>query len=99
MREFQDQEGKDWVATVGKREGLDFKGRYYFVLRPRDGDEGEAVELTDVRWNSEKTARRTLETMSDVELRRRLRSARGRATSPTSPMGALPTRTEASTED
>jgi len=82
MREFQDEAGRRWVATVRKREGLDFKGRYYFGARPEDEGEGEVV-LTDVRWNSEKTARRTLETMSDVELRRRLRSARGRAKSMT----------------
>ncbi len=83
MREFKDHEGRDWLAGIEKREGLNFKGRYHLVLRPRGGEEGDEVELTDVRWNSEKTARRTLETMSGVELRRRLRSARGRATSPT----------------
>jgi len=83
MREFKDHEGRDWEATIRTREGLDFKGRYHLVLRHRGAEEDDEVELTDVRWNSEKTARRTLETMSDVELRRRLRSARGRATSPT----------------
>ena len=43
----------------------------------RAGD--DEVSLDDVRWNSERSAARTLETMSVVELRRRLRSARGRA--------------------
>jgi len=38
------------------------------------------VELRDIRWNSERSARRTLDTMSVVELRRRLRSAEGRGT-------------------
>jgi hypothetical protein len=78
MREFKDESGVAWEATVGFREGPDFKGRYFFVARPVSG-EGPEVILSDVRWNTEKTARRTLETMSDVELRRRLRSARGRA--------------------
>jgi hypothetical protein len=76
MREFTDGAGAGWVATVRERPGPDYKGRYYFFLEPRAG--GEGVALTDVRWNSERTAQRTLETMSEVELRRRLRSALGR---------------------
>ena len=76
MREFTDGEGNAWVATVRERSGPDYKGRYYFFLEPRGG--GEGVALIDVRWNSERTAQRTLETMSEVELRRRLRSAVGR---------------------
>jgi hypothetical protein len=78
MREFEDNEGRTWAATVREVDGPDYKGRFHFVLRPAD-DEGEAVELTDIQWNSERTARRTLETMSVSELRRRLRSAVGRA--------------------
>lgn len=85
MRSFQDHEGRRWVADVASREGMDFKGRYYWVMRPEEGGEEEAVFLHDIRWNSERTARRTLETMSEVELRRRLRSALGRARSPTRP--------------
>ncbi|MBW3535234.1 MAG: hypothetical protein KY453_08480 [Gemmatimonadetes bacterium] len=78
MREFEDEQGRAWVADVRERPSQDYKGRYYFALAPRDGGEADVVALLDVRWNSERTARRTLETMSDVELRRRLRSARGR---------------------
>ena len=77
MREFQDEHGVSWVATVAFREGPDYKGAFHFVMTPAEG--GDPVELKDIRWNSERTARRTLETMSVVELRRRLRSARGRA--------------------
>ena len=80
-REFQDERGVAWLAGVRERPGLDFKGRFYFVAAPKDGtsppDERE-VWLRDVRWNSEATARRTLRTMSGVELRRRLREARAR---------------------
>jgi hypothetical protein len=43
---------------------------------------GGDVALVDVRWNSERTAERTLATMSVVELRRRLRSAQGRQATP-----------------
>jgi hypothetical protein len=88
VRTFQDEDGQRWVASVGFRPGRDYQGRYFFVVR-REGDAdggtgdglggGEGLPLPEIRWNSEKTARRTLETMSDVELRRRLRSARGRA--------------------
>lgn len=81
MREFTDQDGRGWVAEVGAQDGPDYKGRYHFVLHPADG-QGEAVRLVDVRWNSERTARRTLDTMSVTELRRRLRSALGRASAP-----------------
>lgn len=86
MREFEDRDGNRWVATVRERPGRDYKGRYYFFLRPEDGGEEDGVALVDVRWNSLKTAERTLETMSGVELRRRLRSARGRSPSPGPPV-------------
>jgi hypothetical protein len=78
VREFIDEQGRAWTADIEGREGLDYQGRFHFVARPADGS-GEPVGLEDVRWNSEHTARRTLETMSDVELRRRLRSARNRS--------------------
>ena len=80
MRTFVDDKGNRWVAEVRERDGDDYKGRYWFVLSPDDAGSGPGeVELTDVRWNSLKTAKRTLLTMSETELRRRLRSASGRA--------------------
>jgi hypothetical protein len=82
MREFTDSEGRTWFASVAEEMGTDYKGRLYLVFRPVSGDEGDAVELRDVRWNSERTARRTIGTMSIVELRRRLRSAVGRSQAP-----------------
>jgi hypothetical protein len=78
MRNFDDRSGIPWTAYVVERPGSDYKGRFQLVLR-RSAGSGEEVPLDDVRWNSERTARRTLETMSVVELRRRLRSALGRA--------------------
>jgi hypothetical protein len=78
MRQFKDADGAVWTATVRERVGPDYKGRYRLWLEPADG--GDGVALLDVRWNSERTAERTLATMSEVELRRRLRSALGRAT-------------------
>ncbi len=79
MRSFRDEGGRTWIATVSERPGYDYKGRYSFVFAPEDEEGGEPVELADVRWNSLRTAQRTLATASGVELRRRLRSARGRA--------------------
>ena len=79
MREFADENGRIWVGTIQEEAGLDYKGRFYFVFRPDGEDDGDRVSLTDVRWNSQRTAARTLRTMSDVELRRRLRSALGRS--------------------
>ena len=76
MREFKDSDGALWTAAVKERTGPDYKGRWYFWAEPVGGGEGAA--LLDVRWNSERTAERTLATMSEVELRRRLRSAMGR---------------------
>lgn len=79
MRDFADHQGRAWTASVAEEGGDDYKGRHFFVMRPADG-KGPDVALVDVRWNTERTAQRTLATMSDVELRRRLRSALGRGT-------------------
>lgn len=85
MREFEDREGRSWVATVRERPGPDYKGQFYFYVRPEEGAEEDGVALLDVRWNSRRTAERTLDTMSGVELRRRLRQALGRRRSPMNP--------------
>ena len=77
MKTFTDAAGRTWQAFVREESGTDYKGRYHMVLKPEDGADQE-YPLEDVRWNTERTARRTLETMSDFELRRRLRSALGR---------------------
>lgn len=79
MREFTDEHGNRWLARVDGREGLDYQGRYHLVMEPLEAGDGDSVALEDVRWNSLDYARYTLESTSDVELRRRLRSARGRS--------------------
>jgi len=78
MRTFQDETGATWVAGVRERAGDDYKGRFCLVMAQEGGRPGDEVGLDDVCWNSEKTAKRTLLTMSDTELKRRLRSAAGR---------------------
>ncbi len=77
MRSFRDAKGTEWIASFEREEGGDYKGRYALALAPASGKEG-AARLSEVRWNSPKTAERTLATMSLFELRRRLRSARSR---------------------
>jgi len=80
MKEFTDTDGRRWIATAEEDQGPDYKGRHHMVLTPAEG--GAAIALEDVRWNSERTARRSIETMSVVELRRRLRAADGRHIQP-----------------
>ena len=79
MRDFADANGRAWHASALEEQGTDYKGRLYLVLSPVEGGDEQAVTLDDVRWNSERAARRSLETMSVVELRRRLRQALGRS--------------------
>jgi hypothetical protein len=81
LRNFTDAAGRSWQASIREEAGTDYKGRFYLVLSPGDRS-AEELPLEDVRWNSERTARRSIETMSEVELRRRLRSALGRAGAP-----------------
>lgn len=78
MRQFSDAEGHSWIATAVTSETTDYKGRYHLVMM---AEGGARVQLEDVRWNSERSARRTIDSMSEVELRRRLRSATGRGPS------------------
>ena len=77
MKEFTDSDGRSWTAEAVAEDTLDYTGRYHLVMRPADGS--DPVELRDIRWNNERTARRSIETMSTTELRRRLRSATRRS--------------------
>lgn len=83
MRKFADDQGKRWTASVSERHDLDYKGRYSLVLLAEGEGEEEPIPLIDVRWNTKRNAERALEVMSEIELRRRLRSALGRAGAPT----------------
>ena len=75
MRTFEDDQGQSWVADVGEESGGDYKGRYYLTLRLREGDDGDVLPLSEIRWNSRQTAERTVQTMSEWELRRKVRAA------------------------
>lgn len=69
-----DEGGGTWSAGFAAEDGPDYKGRFY-MLFTRDG---VLAPLHDVRWNSEDIARRTLNSMSRGELRRRLKLALSR---------------------
>jgi hypothetical protein len=79
MREFQDEKGGVWLASIEERDGEDYKGRYCLRFSEKGASGSEGLTVEDVRWNSPKTAERTLATMSVVELRRRLKIGLGRA--------------------
>ena len=78
VRRFTDDDGQLWRAFAVAESTGDYKGRFYLALSPDAEAETEALHLPEVRWNSLDTAERTLRTMSEVEMRRRLRSALGR---------------------
>ncbi|HET9950064.1 MAG TPA: hypothetical protein VFQ22_14165 [Longimicrobiales bacterium] len=89
MRIFKDASGREWRASARQLDGPDYKGRFYMVIEPAAGGDGPVLELPEVRWNSERTARRTLETMSVFELRRRLRWAQDRVAAWSAGRGAV----------
>lgn len=90
MKLFTAEDGREWVATAREEDTPRHHGRWYLVLRPADG-QGTDLALPEIRWKNQNTAQRTLETMSEFELRRRLRMAARRHETPgmdRSPFGA-----------
>lgn len=81
MKKFTGGDGREWVATAREEDTPRHHGRWYLVLHPGDNG-GPELALPEVRWKSRHTAERTLQTMSDFELRRRLRMAGRRHSSP-----------------
>lgn len=81
MRRFTDEQGRGWVATALEEDTPRHHGRWYLVLHPADGS-GPELMLPEVRWQSRHTAERTLVTMSEFELLRRLRIASRRHDAP-----------------
>jgi hypothetical protein len=79
MRIFEDEGGREWTASVVEREDQDYKGRYSLLLLSQGESGEERVSLREVCWNSERAAEKALQLLSETELKRRLRSAVGRA--------------------
>ena len=74
MKEFKDEQGRSWVATALRETTERHHGVWYLVFHP-SGDPARHLDVDEVRWQTEATAARTLRTMSEFELRRRLKTA------------------------
>jgi hypothetical protein len=81
MKTFTGEDGREWVATAVQEDAPRHHGRWFMVLRAADAPDVELV-LPEVRWQSRHTAERSIRTMSEFELRRRLRMAANRLESP-----------------
>jgi hypothetical protein len=71
MREFVDVNGDAWVATALEEDTPRHHGRWFLVFHPR-GDDQRWLPMPEVRWQNRPTAERTLRTMGEFELRRRI---------------------------
>jgi hypothetical protein len=77
MKSFASENGERWVASAAREDTDRHHGIWYMIFH-REGDIRERVPVGEVRWQTRATAERTLRTMSDFELRRRLQSALAR---------------------
>lgn len=76
MKTFSEESGAQWVASAREENTPRHHGRWYLVFEAPDGS---VLPMPEVRWQTRATAERTLLTMSDFELRRRLHIVRERA--------------------
>ncbi|MGQ0814394.1 MAG: hypothetical protein ACT4O1_07995 [Gemmatimonadota bacterium] len=74
MKAFSDDNGQNWVATALEEDTPRHHGTWYLVFHPQS-DPARVYPVPEIRWQTAPTAARTLTTMSDFELRRRLKSA------------------------
>ena len=74
MKAFKDEHGNTWIATAAEEATPRHHGKWYLVFHP-EGDPGAVYEVPEIRWQTRATAERTLQTMADFELRRRINSA------------------------
>ncbi|MEN8375378.1 MAG: hypothetical protein ABFS34_08015 [Gemmatimonadota bacterium] len=69
MKTFEFADGETWTATAREEDTPRHHGRWYLVFEAADG---AAYPMGEVRWQTRSSAERTLRTMSEAELRRRL---------------------------
>ena len=74
MKTFQNEAGERWVAAAEREDTERHHGVWYLVFH-RELDSSDRLPVNEVRWQTSATAYRTLKTMSDFELRRRLQAA------------------------
>ena len=73
MKQFTDDRGEQWIATAIEEATHRHHGTWYLVFYPA-ADPQRRYAMPEIRWQTAATAARTLRTMSDYELRRRLNS-------------------------
>ena len=78
MRSIMDETGAEWIADAREEETPRHHGRWYMVFRRADGT--AEFPLPEFRWQTCETAERSIGTMSEFELRRRLLGAAARRT-------------------
>ena len=78
MRPFTDAQGAQWQAGALEEDTPRHHGRWYLVLSSQAAPD-TILALPQVRWQTAQSARCTLQTMSEFELHRRLRTALQRA--------------------
>lgn len=78
MRNFVDDDGRAWTASAREEETPRHHGRWVLVFHPAE-DAAATIPLPEVRWQTAQSADRTLRTMAEFELVRKLLSARARA--------------------
>jgi len=71
MKSFHDELGRGWVASPREEQTPRHHGRWYLVVHPA-GEPERVMAMPEVRWQTRASAVRTLATMSEFELRRRL---------------------------
>lgn len=84
MRSFTDDTGREWVASAREEVTPRHHGRWYLILHPADEPRHE-LAVPEIRWQTPESAERTLRTMGEFELRRRLAGARQRAAEESEP--------------
>ena len=77
MRNFLDDQGREWTATAREESTPRHHGRWYLAFHPA-ADAAALLPLPEIRWQTEQSAARTLRTMSEFALLRRLLAARNR---------------------
>lgn len=71
MIRFTDSHGQEWIADAQEEATPRHHGRWFLTFQRAD-DPNTQLALPEVRWQTHETALRTLRTMSDFELRRRV---------------------------
>src|SRR5688572_8847575 len=62
MRNFHDEQGREWIATAREEATPRHHGRWYLAFHSA-GDASQLMPLPEIRWQTADSAARTLRTM------------------------------------